>query len=321
MWVSTNVGINRLRKEVIRSYSSKDGINGSEIYPILKDSKDNIWIGSIHGLTIYRNNKFEHVKLKPYSRDFPEYSIWGDGDPAVIQSLLEDNKGKIWIGTSGALFVAENGIVKLLYNSNHFHAIRQDSSGDVWAATDRGILRFRDYQLVNTYDMTDGLPNEMMTTINQDSEGRLWFGGFGGLSEFKNGKFINYTTDQGLVGNYVRSIYEDSDGVLWIGTYGEGLSRFENGLFFNYTMENGLFSDDVFAIEEDKRGNFGYSNRGIYRVKRQELNDVAAGKIKKVNSVNYNKADGMLNNECNGGRQPASPTQTEISGSTQMALL
>jgi Y_Y_Y domain. len=71
-------------------------------------------------------------------------------------------------------------------------------------------------------------------------------------------------------------------------------------------MEQGLFNNGVFQILEDRRGYFWIScNRGIYRVSRQELNDVADGRIARINSVAYGKPDGMLNSECNGGRLPA----------------
>src|SRR4029453_9226519 len=46
-------------------------------------------------------------------------------------------------------------------------------------------------------------------------------------------------------------------------------------------------------------------NRGIYRVRKQELNDFAEGKLRSIYSVAYGKSDGMLNAECNGGRWPA----------------
>lgn len=305
IWLATNKGINRLRKQIIKTYNDKDGLNNSEVYPMLRDSKDNIWIGTTKGLTIYRDGKFEPVKLHQTDKNLPEYLKWKD-DSMAIQSLWEDRNGKIWIGVGGALYVAENGNVKLVHGGQHIYAIRQDKAGNVWAATNKGILLFQDYQLKTFYSVAEGLPNEMMTTIYEDSHGRLWFGGFGGLSEFKDGKFINYTTKEGLTGNYVRSIYEDADGILWIGTYGEGLSRFKDGKFVNYTIENGLFTNDVFAIQEDSHNNFWISsNRGIYHVNRQELNDFADGKIEKIHSSSYGKEDGMLNNECNGGRQPA----------------
>ncbi len=47
------------------------------------------------------------------------------------------------------------------------------------------------------------------------------------------------------------------------------------------------------------------SNQGIYRVNRQQLIDFADGKISSVVSTAFGKSDGMLNTECNGGRQPA----------------
>jgi diguanylate cyclase (GGDEF)-like protein len=308
IWLGTNKGLNRLRKQIIKTYNAQDGLNSSEVYPILRDHLDRVWIGTTKGLTIYHDGKFEPVKLQQTDRNIPEYMKWKDTEAAVL-SLWEDSKGKMWIGVGGELFVAENGKVRVLKEAgnHHLYAIREDKDGNVWAATNKGVLLYRDYKLKAFYSVADGLPNESMTTIYEDSRGRLWFGGLGGLSEFKDGKFINYTVKEGLSGNHVRSIYEDREGILWIGTYGEGLSRFKDGQFVNYKTENGLFSNDVFAIQEDSRENFWISsNRGIYRVNRQELNDFAEGKIDKIHSIGYGKEDGMLNNECNGGRQPSS---------------
>ena len=308
IWLATGKGLNRLRKDVITSYSIKDGLNNSEIYPLYRDRRDDIWIGTTKGLSIYRNGKFEEVNLRQARQDVPEHTKWRN-DGISVQSILEDKHGKMWIGADGGIFIVQNGQAEMLPDSegHHVYSIREDKTGNIWAATNRGVLRFNDYKLLDFYTPKDGLPNEYMTVIHEDSQGRLWFGGLGGLSEFKNGKFVSYTSKDGLIGNYVRSIYEDNEGTLWIGTYDEGLSRFKDGRFVNYNADNGLANNGVFAIEEDVRGNFWISsNVGIYRVKRQELNDFADGKITKLHSVGYGKEDGMLNNECNGGRQPAS---------------
>ena len=313
IWLATNKGLNRLRKKVIKSYSAADGLGSSEVYPIFRDRKDDIWVGTTRGLTLFRNGKFEPVNLRQSDKSALEHLKWKN-DATSVQSLWEDSNGKMWIGVNGGVFVAENGETKMLDGSegHHVHAIREDCKGNVWAATSKGVLLFRDYKLKAFYTTADGLPNDFMTVIFEDSLGRIWFGGFGGLSEFRDGKFINYTAAHGLSGNYVRSIYEDADGFLWIGTYGEGLSRFNDGQIFTFRQEDGLFSNDVFAIEEDRHGNFWISsNNGIYRVKRQDLNDYAEGKIEKISSISYGKEDGMLSNECNGGRQPASITDKD----------
>jgi hypothetical protein len=73
-----------------------------------------------------------------------------------------------------------------------------------------------------------------------------------------------------------------------------------------YTERDGLFNNGVFQILEDGSGNLWMScNRGIYRVKKQELNAFAEGRLRDITSVAYGKSDGMLNVECNGGLWPA----------------
>jgi signal transduction histidine kinase len=47
------------------------------------------------------------------------------------------------------------------------------------------------------------------------------------------------------------------------------------------------------------------SNRGIFRVSKRQLNDVAAGRQRNLITVSYGRSDGMLNSECNGGLWPA----------------
>lgn len=316
-WVATNKGLGRLRKSVLTSYSVKDGINHSEVYPLYRDRADRIWIGTTKGLSIYQNGKFFALDVKVADPSAPADEQWRDAI-ASVQSLWEEppspgaSAGRVpamWVGLNGGLYLIENGAARMLVaaKGHHVFAIRGDRNGNVWAATNKGMLQFRDRQFVKRFAVPDGLPNEFMTTIFEDSKGTLWFGGFGGLSRFADGKLTNYTTKDGLVGSYVRSIYEDAGGTLWIGTYDEGLSRFKNGRFVNYTVANGLYNNGVFAIEEDARGNFWISsNHGIYRLKRHELDDFADGKVASIHSVGYGTQDGMLSTECNGGRQPAS---------------
>ncbi len=304
-WLATDRGLFRRRKQVVKTFSTADGINHPEVYPLYRDRKGDIWIGTSRGLSIYSNGKFRPLELSSPASTAPA-DKWRPGRMSV-QSFWEDPSGKMWVGLNGGIYLVRDGNAEILFRGSHVFAIRGDRAGNVWAATNKGLLRFNDYTVTAQFSAKDGLPNEFMTLIFEDSKGTLWFGGYGGLSKFENGRFTNYTKNEGLAGNYVRTIYEDGDGVLWIGTYDEGMSRFKDGRFVNYTEANGLYNSGVFAIEEDQAGYFWISsNRGIYRVKRQELNDLADGRISKINSVGYGKGDGMLSNECNGGRQPAS---------------
>lgn len=306
-WLATDRGLVRMRRQVIQGFSVKDGLDYSEVYPLYRRRNGDIWIGSTKGLSVYSNGTFSPLKLNDPPPGAPEKEKWRAGRMSV-QSLYEDERGAMWVGLNGGLLIIENNTPRMIANGSHFFAVKNDRQGNVWAATNKGLFKYdQNYNLIGQYGVKEGLPHEFMTFIFEDSKGVLWFGGHGGLSRFENDAFKNYTKADGLVGNYVRTIYEDREGTFWIGTYDEGMSRFKNGEFTSYKEENGLYNSGVFAIEEDAAGFFWItSNRGIYRVKKQELNEFAAGSILRINSVGFGKQDGMLNNECNGGRQPAS---------------
>ena len=105
--------------------------------------------------------------------------------------------------------------------------------------------------------------------------------------------------------NETWALHEDSDGALWIGS-AHGLSRFKDNRFSNFTIGNGLFDNLVNQILEDDLGCLWIScGRGIFRVSRQALSDVADAKASSVNCISLGEADGMLASETNGQMQPA----------------
>lgn len=295
IWIGTSRGLHRLTKRPITGYSRAEGLLHNEVYPILQTRNGDIWIGSIWGLTRFRDGVFYNTRLQ--------------GARSVVQALAEDHKGRLWIGVVDGLLVFENGKLKDLSNAvegTTVSTILTDHEGNVWAGSARGLSKFKDDRLTAHYTTKDGLSADDVTVISEDRNGVLWLGGAGTLTRFADGKFTPHAMPGGVAQNHIRSIYEDAEGTFWIGTYDDGLSRFRDGRFFNYRVEHGLFDNGVFQILEDRHGSFWIScNRGIYRVSRQELNDLADGKISRINSVAYGKRDGMLNIECNGGRLPA----------------
>ena len=63
-----------------------------------------------------------------------------------------------------------------------------DRSGVLWVGTRDGLNSFRDNQFT-TYTTQDGLANNFIGAIYEDSKGNLWVGTLGGLSKIKDGKF------------------------------------------------------------------------------------------------------------------------------------
>ncbi|MCY7347697.1 MAG: hypothetical protein LH614_15950, partial [Pyrinomonadaceae bacterium] len=301
LWITTyEKDFNRVTKQIVTPLSTAAGLFDKNIYPILEDLNGAVWIGSFSALSKYENGKITNYTR----RDGLFYEF--------VQSLFEDADGRLWIGSLGGVEYLENGKfydftekLGLPIGDYDFWDIHQDRHGAFWFATNKGVIKY-DGATATRLRTENGLPGNDVKAILEAQDGTLWFGTYDGLAELKDGKFTAFTENEGMVGNYVRTIYEDDAGTLWIGTYDDGLSRFKDGKFTNYTTENGLFSNGVFQILEDASGNFWMSsNQGIYRVSRQQLDDFADGKITAITSTVFGKSDGMLNTECNGGRQPA----------------
>ena len=76
----------------------------------------------------------------------------------------------------------------------------------------------------------EGLSNENVTAILQDSKGYIWFGTMDGLNKYDGYSFTKYRFDpfdsNSLSQNFIYTILEDKYGSIWVSTF-EGLCRFD----------------------------------------------------------------------------------------------
>lgn len=299
LWLgSDGQGLHRVRKETIATYSTPHGLVDGNIYPIYQDRSGAIWVGAWSGgLSRYIDGRFTSYTTK-------------DGlAPGAITAFAEDRHGTMWIGTQSGVQQFRDGRFTAVLDhpvpaAIIVNVIHEDRSGAMWFGTDEGLLRYHD-GVLSRFTTRDGLANNNVRVII-DGESGLWIGCYGGLTQWRDGRFTSWTERDGLPGNMVRALYEDREGVLWIGSYESGLGRFHRGTFTRYTTRDGLFDDGVFQVLEDSRGHLWMSsNRGISRVRKQELQEFADGRRREITSVGYGRADGMRNVECNGGLWPA----------------
>jgi signal transduction histidine kinase len=177
--------------------------------------------------------------------------------------------------------------------------------GAMMLGTPRGV-----YLLAGSHShwMTthDGLACDDVRVIVEDRSGDTWLGGYGGLTRIHNAVMTRWTEAEGLPSNNIRAIDQDSAGDIWVGTYDGGIGWLHNGKWVVFNQSSGLYDNGAFQILEDGQERFWISsNRGIYRVNRKQLIAVAEGREKRLDSVAYGRADGMLTMECNGGVWPA----------------
>ena len=301
IWVGTTGGLSRLTARAITAFSTADGLAGDNVYPIYQDHTGKIWIGSWTGLSVFENGIFRNVGAR------------FDMTNRNLTAFLEDRAGDFWIGTwSGEVSRIRNGKTQIFVKNYlkrdsgaNVRVICQDKADNIWIGTSENLVKFKDENLT-TFTIKDGLAGKQIFALREDRAGNLWIGTNAGLTKYKDGVFTTLTEADGIAPNIVRSITEDASGAIWIGMYDSGLYRLKDGKFTHFTSNDGLFDNGAFQIVEDDQQNFWIScNLGIYRVRKSDLDDFAEGRIEKFVSIPYNKRDGMLNSECNGGASPA----------------
>jgi signal transduction histidine kinase/ligand-binding sensor domain-containing protein/CheY-like chemotaxis protein len=171
----------------------------------------------------------------------------------VVQALLQDRDGYLWIGTQaglnrfdGATFETY-GIRQGLPN-DWINAIVQDADGHVWVATNGGACRLGAGG-IRTYGVEHGLPSARTVALAIDRQGTLWCGTDAGLCRWDGAAFQPVTDASGIPSARVVTLLVDRSDRLWAGT--------EVGLFVRDGDRFAAFADQalrgqrVFQIAED----------------------------------------------------------------------
>lgn len=184
----------------------------------------------------------------------------------------------------------QNGISKIV----------QTPDGYLWLAIAEGVVRF-DGVRFTAFDTgnTPEIKSNNVQSLLVSRDGTLWIGTHGGgLTSYHEGKFTNYSVEQGLSDSHISCLFEDSKGNIWIGTDGGGLNLFRGGKLIAFTTANGLPNNRIGAIAQDSGGNLwiGTSN-GLVYLENEKLRKLEV----EINSENlfskiYTTKDGLPGN-------------------------
>ena len=146
----------------------------------------------------------------------------------------------------------------------------------------------------------DGLAHNYVTSIDETSDGMLWFAtSGGGVSRYDGVEFVNFTKEKdGLAHDTVYRLHETRDGMLWFATLGGGVSRYDGVSFVNFTTNDGLAHNWVFDIHETRDGMlwFATSGGGISRYDGEGFTTLPTQEGLMQTDVRhiYESADGVL---------------------------
>lgn len=220
------------------SHSKRDtrnsgSLSGDQIWCVMTDKDDNIWLGTEHGMSIASNSSVcRFIKIS---------SLINTGESNEFLCVFRDSKGNLWLGgTNGIIMQAPDGRSNFfrLVSANGTGAgcvrgVSEDSNGTIWLSTEVGINRYDAasgrFDAFYLYDVTGKHVSNWVYSIRQIGTD-LWVGSYlGGVNRVRLDKFgdaggvlrADFSLRMGkeLSNNYVNSMVADKDGNLWILLY------------------------------------------------------------------------------------------------------
>jgi signal transduction histidine kinase/ligand-binding sensor domain-containing protein/CheY-like chemotaxis protein len=193
VWIGTNTGLDRIDQGAVISMRHLIPVAGDVgVNLIHEDRLGHLWIATeAHGLFVFDGKGTRHFGA-------------ADGLPSDwVIALLEDERGDIWLGTTGGLALWREGkLISLAKRAPAFREtilqILEDDSRRFWMSTNKGLLLVPRDQLealpagksVNApprlYGAPDGLRSAEFAGGNTNpgcrtADGSLWFPGIRGI--------------------------------------------------------------------------------------------------------------------------------------------
>lgn len=248
VWLGTTVGLLQIDPDGVLSTDVRD-FGNSSVNALFEDREGNLWVGGAHGVERIRESTFVTYSVE-------------DGLAQQSGPVYADPANRIWFGPAqGGINLLEEGQVQRIeagvLKRADIYSIT-GSKDDIWVGTQHnGLMRFRyrdGIRDVRTYTKVDGLAENSVYSVYQGRDGTVWAGTLtGGVSRFKDGRFVSYTTANGLASNTISSILGTRDGAIWFATP-YGLTSLSEDKWTTYAVGDGLPSRDVNCLLEDSSG-------------------------------------------------------------------
>lgn len=251
-WVGVeSYGMFRVRRKQVSAITIREDVPSNDPTTIAEDRSGRIWVGTFrnglftaepgilnfepvralgrHAVTTLGQGADDALWVGTYGGRRFHWNGTGftEGEKGLggYRTMCEDRDGGLWVGTlingvehhrDGQLsrHTTRDGL-----SSDRVQCLAQDSSGDMWIGTLRGLNRISRGKVIR-FSGEDVLTRKTIRALHVDRRGALWIGMLGsGLGRFYKNQLQILTGRHGLPSDAVEQILEDDDGHLWLGTF------------------------------------------------------------------------------------------------------
>jgi signal transduction histidine kinase/ligand-binding sensor domain-containing protein len=299
LWVGTHGGgLNRIRRRAISLEGVDAGLPFGAVQSLCEDTNGHLWAATQNG-ALARRQAGRWAALTA-----------ADHCPEDVTCEASDRRGTLWIGTrQRGLYSWREGQFKrwegTALRGQTIHTLLASRAGDLWIGeeTPNAIERLRGGELT-TFEIAQDA--RVIRAMAEDAAGDVWAGTSKGvLLRIVGDKLCDATPRPADELASIRCLTPTPDGALWIGYVAWGVGRIKDGRYTEIRAEQGLYDDYISHIVADERGWLWFgANLGIFKVRQEELEDVALGHASRVRSIHYGRGEGLPSLQANFGDSP-----------------
>ncbi|MBX7220682.1 MAG: GAF domain-containing protein [Blastocatellia bacterium] len=255
IWITTSGGLSSFDGTKFRTYTTAAGMGSDSTDKSFTDKYGRVWCSTFGG-GLNRIETDGHITIFNRSKGLLDN---------YLTSLLQDSEGNIWCGTrssgicrftneSFAAFTRETGLT-----SGTLTGLARTPDGTLWfSSLGGGMSSLAPTGAIKTYETKDGLLEMDLWSIAVDQKGRIWTGGYRGVSCFDGNKFTTYPLQTVGARDRITAIVDDGKGNLLFGSHpstSNGLICYDGTTFKLLTTEHGLLQNPVTGFAHDRNGN------------------------------------------------------------------
>ena len=179
-----------------------------------------------------------------------------------VECIHVDVDDNIWFGTSIGLQKYDASTPDwTTYNIANYPDLVSDNIkvinntiNEIWIGTDYGVSVYNEPTTWTTYNISNGLGNNQVKSIDVINGYDIWIGTNQGVSNFDGNTWTSYSSPD-LHWSGVNATAFDSNGDKWFASPLGGVTHFDGTTFTVYDTSNGLLSQNVTALFIDNQDN------------------------------------------------------------------
>jgi signal transduction histidine kinase/ligand-binding sensor domain-containing protein len=283
-WFASNDGLFRLEEKIYAFDRFDTATDPSSIGAIAMDGKNQLWLTLGNTVVKKTRNGYSvpitangkklsgaitfHLDRQRNFRAATSNGLFlfpGKGAPLLevalpVSALFEDEE-RIWFGTTdGHLYALKDHKIKRFYfptDQKEFISAIYKSKDDLWIGLRSGgiqVYTLRGDSCVMTREFTskNGFVNLRVRSFFSDGHGNLIVGtrtnGMFIFPTVSPGKYVHFTKEQGLSGNWVKAITSDNAGKLYLAT-NNGINTLQLGQYDPPSIRQLQFGNDAISKE------------------------------------------------------------------------